>query len=201
MLVEHAGKRPQIDLTAWIAPDATICGDMTIGPCSRVLYGARIIGESGGRIRIGRYCIVMENAVVRGTFRDACSIGDYCFIGPSAHVTGCRVGRRSLCCDQRRDLSWRAFGTGQRGARAWHRASTQSFGARRDGASRMVAVADPACIFSPDRHDEIWAIQEPLDFPQWVYGFDRSAPDLMRHVTRRLSEKLGGHADDIVLEP
>src|SRR5436305_15243497 len=90
MLVEHAGKRPQIDPTAWIAPDATICGDVVIGAGSRVLHGARIIGESGGSIRIGRYCIVMENAV-RGSSRHGCSIGDYCLIAPNAHVTGAEL--------------------------------------------------------------------------------------------------------------
>ena len=32
MLMEHAGKRPTIDPTAWVAPDATLCGNVTIGP-------------------------------------------------------------------------------------------------------------------------------------------------------------------------
>ena len=91
MLVEHAGKRPQIDPSAWIAPDATICGDVAIGAGSRVLHGARMIGESGGSIRIGRYCIIMENAVVRSSPRHACSIGDYCLVGPNAHVTGAQL--------------------------------------------------------------------------------------------------------------
>src|SRR5262249_16671835 len=43
-----------------------------------------------------------------------------------------------------------------------------------------VAVGDPARTLPPDRHDEIWEVQKPLNFPQWVYGFDRSTPDLMR---------------------
>jgi hypothetical protein len=47
------------------------------------------------------------------------------------------------------------------------------------------------------RHEEIWDIQEMLDFPQWVYGFDRNTPDLMVQVTQRLSELLGPHAADI----
>jgi carbonic anhydrase/acetyltransferase-like protein (isoleucine patch superfamily) len=38
---------------------------MTIGPGTRILYGARLIGEGGGKIRIGANCIIMENAVVR----------------------------------------------------------------------------------------------------------------------------------------
>jgi hypothetical protein len=42
--------------------------------------------------------------------------------------------------------------------------------------------------------------QEPLNFPQWVYELDRSTPDLMRRVTRRLSEALGAHAGDAVID-
>jgi carbonic anhydrase/acetyltransferase-like protein (isoleucine patch superfamily) len=42
MLIEHAGKRPTIDPTAWVAPDATLCGDVTIGPGVRILHGARL---------------------------------------------------------------------------------------------------------------------------------------------------------------
>jgi hypothetical protein len=42
-----------------------------------------------------------------------------------------------------------------------------------------IAIGDPARILPPDRHDEIWAVQAPLNFPEWVYGFDRNTPDLM----------------------
>jgi hypothetical protein len=63
-----------------------------------------------------------------------------------------------------------------------------------------VAVGDPARILPADRHDEIWAVQAPLDFPNWVYGLDRDTPDLMVQVTRRLSGLLGAHADDVVVD-
>ena len=75
-------------VSAWVAPDATVCGDVIIGPGSRILYGARLIGEGGGRIRIGANCIIMEDAVVRGSHRHPCTIGDHCLIGPNAHVAG-----------------------------------------------------------------------------------------------------------------
>ena len=67
MLIEHAGKRPAIDPTAWVAPDATLCGDVTIGPGVRILHGARLVGEAGGAIRIGRDGIIMENAAIRAS--------------------------------------------------------------------------------------------------------------------------------------
>jgi hypothetical protein len=49
-----------------------------------------------------------------------------------------------------------------------------------------IATGDPAQLFSPDRHDELWAAQEPLDFPGTVYGVDRGTS--MREIMRRQSE-------------
>lgn len=45
-----------------------------------------------------------------------------------------------------------------------------------------IAAGRPAQLFSPDRHDELWSVQEPLDFPGTVYGVPRgtSMRDLMR---------------------
>src|SRR5262249_44087866 len=40
----------------------------------------------------------------------------------------------------------------------------------------------------PARHDEMWEVQTPPNSPRGAYGFGRSTPDLMRRVTRRLSE-------------
>lgn len=88
MLIEHAGKRPTIDTAAWVAPDATLCGDVTIGPGVRILHGARLVGEAGGIIRIGHHGIIMENAVIRASTKHPCTIGDHCLVGPNAHVTG-----------------------------------------------------------------------------------------------------------------
>jgi hypothetical protein len=62
-----------------------------------------------------------------------------------------------------------------------------------------IAVGNPARILPPDQHDEIWAVQKPLNFSQWVYGFDRSTPDLMIQITHSLSELLGSHSKDTVL--
>jgi carbonic anhydrase/acetyltransferase-like protein (isoleucine patch superfamily) len=63
-----------------------------------------------------------------------------------------------------------------------------------------IAVGDPARILSPERHDEIWSVQKPLNFPDWVYGFDRDTPDLMRKITHRLSEKFAAHKGDGLVE-
>ncbi len=58
MLISHQGKELRINPTAFLAPSATICGDVTVGADCRIMHGAAIIAE-GGRIAIGRQCIVL----------------------------------------------------------------------------------------------------------------------------------------------
>jgi carbonic anhydrase/acetyltransferase-like protein (isoleucine patch superfamily) len=59
-----------------------------------------------------------------------------------------------------------------------------------------VAVGDR--VLPPDRHDDIWAIQEGLDFPGTVYGEPRG-DDLMARVMPRQTAWLAAHRDDRVL--
>jgi len=37
-----------------------------------------------------------------------------------------------------------------------------------------MAVGDPIRILPSDRHEDIWAVQKPLNFPFFVYGVHRS---------------------------
>jgi carbonic anhydrase/acetyltransferase-like protein (isoleucine patch superfamily) len=201
MRIRHASKQPVVDPTAWIAPDATLCGDVRIGAGARVMHGARIIAEAGGRIEVGRDCIVLENAVVRATARHNCFIGDFCLIGPHAHVVGARLAGRVFIAT---------------GASVFHGAElAENVEVRINGVVHLktslaagatvpigwIAVGDPAQLFPPDRHDEIWAVQRPLNFPHWVYGVDRDAPDAMAQITRAMSRALAAHVDDEVVAP
>ncbi len=201
MLIEHAGKRPRVDDTAWVAPDATVCGDVTIGAGARILHGARLIGEAGGSIKIGVDCIVMENAVLRASRRHSLSIGDHSLIGPNAHVAGAQIEDQVFVATGAAIFHGAVLG---RGAEVRVHAIVHLRTRLAPGATvplGWIAVGDPARILPPDRHDEIWAVQAPLNFPQWVYGLDRDTPNLMIQVTRRLSEALGAHARDEVLMP
>jgi hypothetical protein len=55
-------------------------------------------------------------------------------------------------------------------------------------------------ILPPDRHEEIWAVQKPLDFPGFVYGFSRKSGEdnmtAMKEITQKRSQELGRHRDD-----
>jgi carbonic anhydrase/acetyltransferase-like protein (isoleucine patch superfamily) len=175
------------------ASDATVCGDVTIGPGSRVMHGARLIAEGGGSIRIGHHCIVFENAVVRATGRHDCTIGDHCVIGPNSHVVGAEIDREVFIATGAAVFHGAVIGHGSevRINGTVHLRSHLAPGSTVP--IGWVAVGSPAEILSPDRHEAIWALQKPLDFPGFVYGIDRGAPDTMRAITEHLSEQLGMH--------
>jgi gamma-carbonic anhydrase len=60
-----------------------------------------------------------------------------------------------------------------------------------------IGAGDPAALFSPDRHDELWAVQRELDFPGTVYGVPRGTP--MRELMARQAAFFGAHADDRIV--
>ena len=101
MILSSGGKKPKIHSTAYVAPTATISGDVTIGSGCAILHGA-IVAAEGAPVTIGNDCIVMEHAIVKASGGSAlkfpCTIGDACMIGPGALVSGatlqkgCAVG-------------------------------------------------------------------------------------------------------------
>jgi carbonic anhydrase/acetyltransferase-like protein (isoleucine patch superfamily) len=197
MLLEHQGKRPRIHETAYIAPTATICGDVTVGADSRVLFGAVLVAE-GGPVVVGRHCIVMEQAVVRGTARHPARLGDHVLVGPHAHLSGCTVAE---CVFVATGAS--VFNGARLGARSEVRINgvVHVNTAVPPGATvpiGWVAVGDPAQILPPGEHERIWAVQRALDFPRTVFGLER-APEgetIMPEMTRRYARALGGHRGD-----
>src|ERR671933_2228345 len=90
MLISHLGKAPRVDPSAYVAPTATVCGDVVVSADCRIMFGACVIAE-GRTIELGERCIVMENAVIRSTDRHPTKIGSHCLIGPHAHVVGCTL--------------------------------------------------------------------------------------------------------------
>lgn len=201
MLLEHQGKTPRIHESAYVAPTATVCGDVTIGENSRVLFGAVLVAE-GGPVVIGSHCIVMENAVIRGTRRHPTHLGDHVLVGPRAYLTGCTV----------EDCAFLATGaTIFNGARIGARAEVRINGlvhlktmlpADATVPIGWIAVGDPAEILPPKDHERIWAIQEPLDFPREIFGLERppAGETIMPELTRRYARALGRHKGDQILD-
>ena len=194
MLVTHLGRSPRIDPSAYVAPNAVVCGDVAVGPDCRILFGAQIIAE-GGSIAIGRECIVMENAVLRANARHPLSIGNNCLIGPNAHVVGCSIEDQVFVATGAAIFHGAHVGRGSelRVNAVVHLKTRLAAG--ETVPIGWVAVGDPASILPPDQHERIWAIQKPLDFPLTVYGVERGEADMVR-ITQRLAASLAPHRDD-----
>jgi carbonic anhydrase/acetyltransferase-like protein (isoleucine patch superfamily) len=194
MLIKHAGVQPQVDPTAYIAPNAVVCGNVTVGPGCRIMHGAQVIAESGS-ISVGRECIVMENAVLRSSSRHPLTMGNNCLVGPNAHVVGCTVEDEVFIATGAAIFHSAHLGKGSevRINGVVHLKSHLAAG--QTVPIGWVAIGNPAQILPPSEHESIWRIQEPLNFPLTVYGFERPEAT-MEKITRRLSEALGSHADD-----
>jgi carbonic anhydrase/acetyltransferase-like protein (isoleucine patch superfamily) len=197
MLFEHRGKRPRVHPTAYIAPNAVVAGDVRIGPDARVLFGA-VLSAEDGHVALGERCIVMEHALVRGRARHPAVLGDDVLVGPQAHVNGAHVEAGAFLATGAALFPGCRIGAG---AEVRIHAVVQVNTVLAPGATvpiGWVAVGDPAQILPPGRHDDIWAVQQGLDFPGTVYGVARDTPAAER--MRRQSAFYGAHRDDVALE-
>jgi gamma-carbonic anhydrase len=198
MLLEHRGKLPVVDTTAYVAPTAVLCGDVHVGVDARILFGAVLTAEDG-RIEVGARCVIMEHAVVRGRAGHPVRIGDDVLVGPHAHLNGTVVGAGCFLATGSALFPGSRLG---RGVEVRINGVVQVNTALDDDAVvpiGWVAVGDPAQILPPGAHDEIWKVQACLDFPQTVYGIPRDTP--ARERMRRQSEWFGAHRDDRLLPP
>lgn len=197
MIIEHGDKRPKIAQSAYVAPTAVVRGDVRIGSGSAVLFGA-VVSAEGGAVEIGSECVIMENAVVRGTPKHPVTIGNRVLVGPHAHLSGCRV----------QDDSFLATG-----ATVFNGAIIEeSVEVRVNGVVHVntrltagsvvpigwVAVGDPGVAYPPSEHDSIWEIQRGLDFPGTVWGVDRAVPK--GESTKRYSKALARHKVDRIIK-
>src|SRR2546430_3586029 len=98
MLIRHRDQSPTVDPSAFIAPNATLVGDVRVGPRARVMYGA-VLDAEGASIEIGEACVIGEHAVLRATAvgpqPHPVVLGDHVFVGPRATLLGCTIER---CC-------------------------------------------------------------------------------------------------------
>ncbi|MDP8958078.1 MAG: gamma carbonic anhydrase family protein [Actinomycetota bacterium] len=200
MLIEHEGIHPRIAGSAYVAPTAVVCGDIEVGEDCRILFGAVLVAE-GGPVVLGRACIVMENALVRGRAGHPTRLGDHTLVGPHAHLNGAEISDRCF------------LATGVSvfpGARVGSRSEVRINGVvhvntvlEPDSTVPIgwVAVGDPAQLLPPNRHEQIWEVQARLDFPGTVYGVERPPPgaSAMEEITRGYAELFGRHREDRIV--
>lgn len=96
MAIYALGDRiPDIHPDAFVHPDATVIGTVTIGADATVWPGAVLRGDYG-EIVVGERTSVQDGTVVHATAELATVIGSDCVIGHVAHLEGCTVEAHSL---------------------------------------------------------------------------------------------------------
>jgi carbonic anhydrase/acetyltransferase-like protein (isoleucine patch superfamily) len=113
LIVPFGTSSPKIDSTAWVAPNATLIGAVTIDPHASVFYGSVLRADSDA-IRIGAGSNIQDNvsmhtdqglvltvgsrvSVGHGAVLHGCTIEDDCLIGMGATVlNGAVIGAGSL---------------------------------------------------------------------------------------------------------
>jgi carbonic anhydrase/acetyltransferase-like protein (isoleucine patch superfamily) len=196
MLIEHRGARPSVDPAAYVAPNAVVCGDVHVAPDARILFGAVVTAEDE-RVDVGARTVVMENALVRGRAGLPALLGDDVLVGPHAHVNGAIVEDGALLATGAAVFPGAFIGADSEVRIHAVVHVNSKLPPRTTVPIGWVAVGDPARLFSPDRHEEIWEVQRSLDFPGTVYGLPRDAS--ARERMTRQSEWFGAHLDDQVL--
>ena len=108
-LARHLDKNPDTARAAFVAPNATVLGHVTLGAMSSVWYGCVLRGDINSievgegtniqdltmvhladdyGVKIGRYCTIGHGAIIH-----ACDIGDECLIGMGATILdGAKIG-------------------------------------------------------------------------------------------------------------
>ncbi len=94
-IYELDGRRPDIDPTAWIAPDANVIGAVVLAAQSSVWFGATLRGDNEP-IALGQGSNIQENCVLHTDMGFPLTIGASCTIGHKAMLHGCTIDDGSL---------------------------------------------------------------------------------------------------------
>lgn len=91
LILPVKGISPSIGEQCYLAPNATIVGDVQIGKHCSIWFNAVIRGDVNF-IRIGDYTNIQDGAVIHCTYLKASTIiGNYVSVGHQAMVHGCTV--------------------------------------------------------------------------------------------------------------
>ena len=95
MISDHDGKSPQIHPTAWVAPNATVVGDVTIGHDVGVWYSAVVRADTQS-ITIGERTNLQDGCVLHADPGYPLVVGNGVSVGHGVILHGCRIGDNVL---------------------------------------------------------------------------------------------------------
>lgn len=95
MILSFEGKRPQIHPSAYVAPGATVIGDVVLGEDVNIWPGAVLRGDVG-RIIVGARSNIQDAAVVHVDTGGETVLGEDVTVGHMAMLHSCTIGDATL---------------------------------------------------------------------------------------------------------
>jgi carbonic anhydrase/acetyltransferase-like protein (isoleucine patch superfamily) len=95
LLLEFDGKRPRVDPSAFIAPNATLVGDVEVGAGASVWFGA-VLRADFDAIRIGSGSCIQDNAILHCANGFPTIVGENVAVGHMAMLEGCVIADAAL---------------------------------------------------------------------------------------------------------
>lgn len=94
-ILNFEGRSPRIPGSAWIAPGATVVGNVGLGERASVWYGSVLRGDTEP-ITVGARTNIQDGAILHADPGFSTTIGDGCVVGHRAILHGCTVEDGSL---------------------------------------------------------------------------------------------------------
>jgi carbonic anhydrase/acetyltransferase-like protein (isoleucine patch superfamily) len=94
-LARHLGRTPDVARAAFVAANASVIGDVTLGERSSVWYGCVLRGDINS-IVIGEGSNVQDGTIVHLADNYGVRVGDYTTIGHAAIIHACDIGNECL---------------------------------------------------------------------------------------------------------
>ena len=95
LVLPYAGHDPVLDATTWLAPNATVVGQVRLHARSSVFYGAVVRGDMA-EVVVGRGTNLQDNVVVHTDTDFPALIGLGVSVGHAAVVHGCTIENHCL---------------------------------------------------------------------------------------------------------
>ncbi len=95
LIRSFAGHTPRAEASAWVAPNATLIGNVTLDAESSVFYGAVLRGDTDA-ITLGARSNLQDNVVVHCDAGIPTTIGSGVSVGHGAVIHGCMIANDCL---------------------------------------------------------------------------------------------------------
>ena len=95
MIIEYNGKKPRVSAKAFVAPNATLIGDVEVAEGASIWFGAQVRGDLG-KITVGSGSSIQDNAVVHADAGKETIIEEDVTVGHGVVLHTCTIRRGAV---------------------------------------------------------------------------------------------------------